>query len=440
MSLVSDFKQFALKGNVIDLAVAVVIGGAFGKIVSAIVADLIMPLVAWPLSFLGTEWRNYSVTPLHLKVGDVLGAVIDFVVVAFVLFVLVIKLMGVLRKRAPTPEPAKTKECPECLESIPQAARRCRACGSVVVAAAALLLVMLAPARATADPPTDPKFEFGKAEKNAKEVEWKVQAKAGLLLTSGNSQTSTVTAGTSLLRKEAGNRFAFDAGLAYARSNVLVASDKNGNGLIDPGELSRQSQVTANNWAIKARYDRFFTEHNSAYVAALSGADQPAGKDFTGGGQVGYSRQLYKDDRFEVVGEIGYDLSYESYITPTDASTTVHSARLFVGGNAKISSLTSAFVQGETLLNLNRETAPNANDPTKTTVDPLDDTRVVAKAGITTTLWKNVSFSFSFTTRYDHNPAPRPAIAGAPMFAPGYLPFADTTDTLTEATLIVNFL
>src|SRR5438552_13387416 len=98
MSLGSDFKAFAVKGNVVDLAVAVVIGGAFSKIVSALVADVIMPVVAYPLSLLGKDWRSYEATSLHLKLGDLAGAVIDFTIIAFVLFLLVVKVMVAFNK------------------------------------------------------------------------------------------------------------------------------------------------------------------------------------------------------------------------------------------------------------------------------------------------------------------------------------------------------
>ena len=131
MSLVSEFKAFALKGNVIDLAVAVVIGGAFGKIVTALVADLIMPLVAALLP--GSEWRTYTITSLHFKVGDFLGAVIDFFLIAVVLFLVVVKLMGALKHKAPEIGPT-TKNCAECLETIPLQAKRCRACTAVQLA------------------------------------------------------------------------------------------------------------------------------------------------------------------------------------------------------------------------------------------------------------------------------------------------------------------
>lgn len=126
MSLLAEFKAFALKGNAVDLAVGVVIGGAFGKIVTAIVNDLIMPVVAAVLP--GQEWRTLEVTPLKFKLGDFLGSVIDFVIIAAVLFLIVKKLMGLVYQAAPP----NTKPCPECLENVPVAAKRCRACTSVL--------------------------------------------------------------------------------------------------------------------------------------------------------------------------------------------------------------------------------------------------------------------------------------------------------------------
>lgn len=124
MAFVSDFKAFALKGNVLDLAVAVVIGGAFGKIVSALVADLIMPVVGAVLP--GQDWRTFEVSPLHLKVGDFLGTVVDFLLIALALFVVVHRIGTRLYK--PAEVAVTTKACPACLETIPLGARLCRAC------------------------------------------------------------------------------------------------------------------------------------------------------------------------------------------------------------------------------------------------------------------------------------------------------------------------
>ena len=135
MSLIADFRKFAFKGNVIDLAVGVVIGAAFGKIVSAMVADLIMPFVA--LVMPSGDWRasgfilRHAVDPkdnVVLKYGDFLGAVLDFFVVAMVLFIVVSKIIAAASRGKPA-DPT-TKECTFCLESVPLKATRCKACTS----------------------------------------------------------------------------------------------------------------------------------------------------------------------------------------------------------------------------------------------------------------------------------------------------------------------
>ncbi len=125
MSLAKEFKAFALKGNVIDLAVAVVIGTAFTKIVNAIVAAIIMPLVGKAMP--SGDWATYQVG--GIQIGVVLAAVVEFLIVALVLFIVVVKFMGALQKKDRVPAPSN-KKCSECLEEIPLAARRCRACSS----------------------------------------------------------------------------------------------------------------------------------------------------------------------------------------------------------------------------------------------------------------------------------------------------------------------
>ncbi len=127
MAWIQEFKAFALKGNAVELAVGVVVGGAFGKIVSALVDDLIMPVVGALLP--GEGWRGYTVSPLHFKIGHLVGALLDFLIVSAVLFLVVNKLMGALKRAEPAPA---TKSCPECLEKIPAAAKRCRACTAVL--------------------------------------------------------------------------------------------------------------------------------------------------------------------------------------------------------------------------------------------------------------------------------------------------------------------
>jgi large conductance mechanosensitive channel len=144
MSFIDDFKKFAFKGNVVDLAVGVVIGGAFGKIVSALVADLVMPIVALVLP--SGDWRTGGLVlkeaadpkdNVVLKYGDFIGAVLDFFVVALVLFLIVSRIIKAAEGRfVKTPDsPPVIKECPACCESIPAKATRCKYCTSELNAA-----------------------------------------------------------------------------------------------------------------------------------------------------------------------------------------------------------------------------------------------------------------------------------------------------------------
>lgn len=146
MAFIEDFKKFAFKGNVIDLAVGVVIGGAFGKIVSALVADLVMPVVALVLP--SGDWRTSGIVlktapdpkdNVVLKYGDFIGAVLDFFVVALVLFLIVSRLIKAAEARFgkhEEPAPPTTKECPACCEQVPVKATRCKFCTSELTAAA----------------------------------------------------------------------------------------------------------------------------------------------------------------------------------------------------------------------------------------------------------------------------------------------------------------
>jgi large conductance mechanosensitive channel len=140
MGLFDDFKQFAFKGNVVDLAVGVVIGGAFGKIVSALVSDLVMPLVA--LALPSGDWRKSGFVlktaadakdNVVLGYGDFTGAVLDFFVVSLVLFVIVSRGVKAAERRMQKPAGAPaptTKECPACCEQVPLKATRCKFCTS----------------------------------------------------------------------------------------------------------------------------------------------------------------------------------------------------------------------------------------------------------------------------------------------------------------------
>lgn len=125
-----DFKTFIMRGNVMDLAVGVIIGAAFGKIVSSLVNDLLMPLIGIVsgginLSGINIQIGGTDVKPVFLTYGSFLQALIDFLIIALVIFLLIRAV-----NRLQTPTPATTKSCPFCTSSIPLSATRCPQCTS----------------------------------------------------------------------------------------------------------------------------------------------------------------------------------------------------------------------------------------------------------------------------------------------------------------------
>lgn len=268
---------------------------------------------------------------------------------------------------------------------------------------------------------------------------WKAQAKAGLVSTGGNSQTTTVTGAANVSWSDVSNKVGLEGLVNYGKSSLRVVTDANGNGATDPGEVHRDTQVTVNNWAIKGRYDRFITAHQGAFVGAAVGADEIAGKTVIGSGQAGWAVKLLKSADQELVGELGYDFSYEEYQARGVKPVEIHSGRAFLGETLKLSQSAGVVASVEALANLNTEKdAPNARRPGKK-VTAFEDLRVNGKLALTAAVRSNVSLSVGFTVKYDRNPAPL-SVAGAPPFAAGYFPFANTFDTVTDAALIVTFL
>ena len=133
--MLKGFRDFILRGNVMDLAVAVIIGAAFGKIVSSLVSDLINPLIA---ATVGKP--NFGFLVIHvgngvITIGNFINAVIEFVIVAAVVYFVFVLPMNSLLARLKKPEAAAaptTKPCPDCLSDIPLAARRCAHCSQPV--------------------------------------------------------------------------------------------------------------------------------------------------------------------------------------------------------------------------------------------------------------------------------------------------------------------
>jgi len=132
--MLRGFKQFVLRGNVIDLAVAVVMGAAFGAVVAAFVKDLLTPLIS--AIFGKPSFENLSVT-LNNSVfayGDFLNALISFLLIAIAVYFFVVTPINALIARyrqEPTPDPT-TRKCPECLSEVPIQARRCAFCTSAI--------------------------------------------------------------------------------------------------------------------------------------------------------------------------------------------------------------------------------------------------------------------------------------------------------------------
>jgi large conductance mechanosensitive channel len=150
MGFAKEFRDFAVRGNVVDMAVGIVIGAAFGKIVSSVVADVMMPPIGLLLG--GVDFSNLFVVlkdgaskaspylsladaqaagAVTLNYGLFINQIIAFVIVAFALF-MVIKAMNSMRKQPDAPPAPSAKNCPECTMSIPLAARRCPQCTAVI--------------------------------------------------------------------------------------------------------------------------------------------------------------------------------------------------------------------------------------------------------------------------------------------------------------------
>ena len=133
--LLKDFKAFLLRGNIVDLAVAVVLGIAFGAVVKALVSDLLTPIIALIFGKPDFGALSFTINSSHFLYGDFINALIAFISVAAAIFFFVVKPLNVLaaRRAAGAPDPdSDTRACPECLSEIPKAARRCSFCTAVV--------------------------------------------------------------------------------------------------------------------------------------------------------------------------------------------------------------------------------------------------------------------------------------------------------------------
>jgi large conductance mechanosensitive channel len=126
--MLKEFKEFVMRGNVLDLAIAVIIGGAFGKIVGSLVNDILMPMIGLVMGGVNFSEQSSKFGEAVITWGMFVQTIIDFLVIAFVIF-LIVKIANKMKK-TPAPADPTTKDCPYCLSTIPIKATRCAHCTS----------------------------------------------------------------------------------------------------------------------------------------------------------------------------------------------------------------------------------------------------------------------------------------------------------------------
>jgi large conductance mechanosensitive channel len=147
--MLKEFKEFAMRGNVLDMAIGIIIGAAFGKIVSSFVADVLLPPIGLLMG--GADFSNYFLTikgaaqptlaaakaagSVTINYGVFANAVLDFLIVAFAIFMLIRQVNRFKKKEAPAPAGPATKECPQCLSVISLKAKRCAHCTTQLTSA-----------------------------------------------------------------------------------------------------------------------------------------------------------------------------------------------------------------------------------------------------------------------------------------------------------------
>jgi hypothetical protein len=277
------------------------------------------------------------------------------------------------------------------------------------------------------------KFEYGKYDdvKDVKTVEWKATAEAGVVFTTGSSETTQASGGLKASRKSGNNKLELEASAAYATAGLLLLIDHNDNGMIDnENEIVSVQTTTAETLASRLRYDRYLTQLNSLYIAALASRDTPAGKEFVFGGQGGYSRSLYKSKTAQTLAEVGYDFRREDPVAPGPA-LSIHSLRAFIGHKAALTEGTDLDASGELLTNMNTLELPTHEDG-----GPLQDTRVAFKLAVSAKIGLNLAFQSSVEVKYDH----RPGLLAVKNLAMGFTPEAATFDSVMKMTFIYTFV
>ena len=131
--MLNEFKTFIMRGNVMDLAVGVIIGGAFGKIISSLVGDLLMPLIGLIIGGIDFSGLAFTLGSAKVTYGNFINNIIDFAIIALVIFLMVKGVNSLQKKPAPVVAEPTTKECPHCISIISIKATRCPNCTSELI-------------------------------------------------------------------------------------------------------------------------------------------------------------------------------------------------------------------------------------------------------------------------------------------------------------------
>lgn len=308
-----------------------------------------------------------------------------------------------------------------------------------------------APVEVAPPPPKIEKVEaayaYGKMEevKDNKAV-WKASAFAGFSAATGNRTLLSFTGTGDVSRNDGKNKLAFGVKGVYGRTFDHRFVDKNGDMVLTmptvnsphTDEIEEFAADSANNFRFNARYDRFFTANNAGYLLFFVGLDKVANKDLYTGGQVGYSRQLVKTERHELLGELGYDFTFDrNVLTPNPSKTTqdvfLHSARVFAGYALSVNAHTGVKASIEALINLNGSLLIGDR-----TVGTGEATRINSKLEFTTQVWKPISFRAAMALEYNNAPSTNAPFVMTSMDHP--LHYNQKVVTQTDVGLVINFL
>lgn len=281
------------------------------------------------------------------------------------------------------------------------------------------------------------KQEFGKQEE-VKTVLWKASASAGFSLSTGNANVLTLSGGGNVTRNDGVNKIAFNLKGLYGVTDLPLFTDANGNKVVDAdAELANERKTTAGLFLASFRYDRFFTKNNSGYISVNAGLDYPASKEFMGGAQIGYARQLVNTKLHLLSAELGYDFSYTRFRAPEIPPPTfepnlfLHAGRLYLGYVLSVADHTTVEANVEALINLNSTHIGDRD------VGVAAASRVNGQLAFTTKVWKALSLRAAATLRYNNAPGLTTQFPFAPDFPNRY---NQKLDTLTELQLVINFI